>query len=92
MMEDVELEVIEARCEAASPGPWKSFIEGRDRWSGDDFIRISDSDDEPDMYVSRATDEGRRPRSANDLDFIAAARQDVPKSVAEIRRLRSHAR
>lgn len=57
MMEDVELEVIEARREAASPGPWKSFIEGRDRWSGDDFIRISDSDDEPDMYVSRATDE-----------------------------------
>jgi hypothetical protein len=91
VLDDAELEAIEARCEAVSPGPWKSFIEGRDHWSGDDFIRVGDSDDEPDMYVSRATPEGLRPASRQDLDFIAAARQDVPRLVAEIRRLRSWA-
>jgi hypothetical protein len=89
VLDDPELEAIEARCEAASPGPWRSLIEGRDHWSGDDFIRVSDSDGQPDMYVSRATDEGLRPASPHDLDFIAAARHDVPRLVAEIRRLRS---
>jgi hypothetical protein len=36
-------------------------------------------------------DVGRRrlPAGANDLDFIAAARQDVPRLVAEVRRLRA---
>jgi hypothetical protein len=91
MLDDAELEAIEARCDAASPGPWKSFIEDRDHWSGDDFIRVSDRDEEPEMYVSRATAQGLQPASRQDLDFIAAARQDVPRLVAEIRRLRSQA-
>ena len=26
---------------AASPGPWKAFVEGRDQWNGDDFIRAA---------------------------------------------------
>jgi hypothetical protein len=39
-------------------GLWKAFIEGRDRWGGDDFIRVSGFDGEPDMYVSRRTPEG----------------------------------
>lgn len=91
VLDDVELDAIEARCQAASPGPWKSFVEGRDHWSGDDFIRVGDDDDEPDMYVLRATAEGLRPASVRDLDFIAAARQDSPRLLAEIRWLRSHA-
>jgi hypothetical protein len=62
MLDDAELEAIEARCDAASPEPWKSFIEDRDHWSGDDFIRVSDRDEEPDMYVSRATAEAYGPR------------------------------
>jgi hypothetical protein len=36
------------------------------------------------MYVSL----DGRPAGANDLDFIASARQDVPRLIAEIRRLR----
>jgi len=91
VLDDAELDAIEARCQAASPGPWKSFVEGRDHWSGDDFIRVGDDDDEPDMYVLRATAEGLRPASVRDLDFIAAARQDSPRLLAEIRWLRSHA-
>jgi hypothetical protein len=89
VLSDEDLDAIEARCAAASPGPWTSYVEGRDHWSGDDFIRVSEADDEPDMYVSRAEAGAIRPASASDLDFIAAARQDVPSLVAEIRRLRA---
>jgi hypothetical protein len=63
-------------------------VEHRDHSGGDDFIRVSESDDEPDMYVSRAEAGAIRPASASDLNFIAAARQDIPALVAEIRRLR----
>ena len=35
---DYELDEIESRCSAATPGPWKSFIEGRDHTSGSSFI------------------------------------------------------
>lgn len=81
---EAELEAIEARSKTASPAPWRSFVEGRDHWGGDDFIRVSDSDDEPDMYVSR----DGKPADAKDLDFIAHARQDIPRLIAEVRRLR----
>lgn len=85
---DEELAEIEARLTAASPGPWTSFVEGRDHQSGDDFIRISESDAEDDMYVSRFGASGTRPASAADQDFIAHARQDIPALIAEVRRLR----
>lgn len=92
VMDDAELHAIEARCRDASPGPWTAFVEGRDHESGDDFIRVSDLDSEPDMYVSRAEAGSIRPASTADLDFIAAARQDIPKLVAEVRRMRTAGR
>jgi len=73
---DEELERIEQLCRAATPAPWKSFIEGRDHWGGSDFIQAS----ERDIELSGA--------SHADQDFIASARQDVPRLVAEVRRLR----
>jgi hypothetical protein len=86
---DAELDAMQLRVDAASKPPWTSFIEGREHECGDDFIRISDDDDEPDMYVSRHTGPyGTTPASDADLDFIAAARQDVPRLIAEIKRLR----
>jgi hypothetical protein len=91
VLDYVELDAIEARCQAASPGPWKSFVRIVITGVATDFIRVSDNEDEPDMYVSRATAEGLRPASVRDLDFIAAARQDIPRLLAEIRWLRSHA-
>jgi hypothetical protein len=82
---DAELHAMQQRVDAASKGPWQSFIEGRDHFSGDDFIRVGDfHDDEPDMYVYR----DRAPASDVDLDFIAAARQDIPRLIAEVKRLR----
>jgi hypothetical protein len=82
---DAELCAMQQRAEAASKGPWRSFIEDRDHECGSDFIQIgSDDDREDDMYVSR---DNKRASDA-DLDFIAAARQDVPRLIAEVKRLR----
>jgi hypothetical protein len=89
---DAELDQLALRCDAASKPPWQSFIEGRDHWGGDNFIRVGGMDDsEPDMYVSRSTAEGSLPASDADLDFIARARQDLPLLLAEVRRLRASA-
>jgi hypothetical protein len=89
-LSDAELDEIDRRCHAASKPPWESFIEGRDHWGGDSFIRIgSAEDDEPDMYVGRAARGKLLPAPDADLDFIAYARQDLPRLVAEVRRLRA---
>lgn len=85
-----DLRVIEVRTELASPGPWSAFVEGRDHVSGDDFIRIGDDQGASfDMYVTLSTSgDAVTPASEQNLDFIAHARQDVPRLVAEIRRLK----
>ena len=78
---DVDLDAIAARCAAATPGPWRSFIEGRDHLGGNDFIQSGGDDDRsPDFELLGAT--------RADQDFIAEARQDIPRLLAEIRRLR----
>jgi hypothetical protein len=83
---DAELDEMDRRVGAASPAPWESSVEGRDHESGDSFILIGDLDDaQPDMYVSH----DGVPAPAADLDFIAHARQDVPRLIAEVRRLRA---
>ena len=87
-LSDEELAAIQARADAASDGPWRSMVEGRDHTSGDSFIMIGEgarrSDD---MYVLRET----RPVDVTDQDFIAHSRQDVPRLLAEIDRLRHEA-
>jgi hypothetical protein len=81
-MTDEELLEVEARCRAASPGPWKSMIEGRDHTSGSSFIMTGTGPTRgADIELTGASDE--------DQDFIAHARQDVPRLVEEVRRLRS---
>ncbi|WP_244571230.1 hypothetical protein [Mesorhizobium carmichaelinearum] len=78
---DLELQDMEARAAAAQCGPWKSWIEGRDFLSGSNFIQTGEGADRgEDIELSGAT--------VADQDFIAAARQDIPRLVAEVRRLR----
>jgi hypothetical protein len=74
---NADLDEIEARLQAAAPGPWKSFVEGRDHTSGSSFIATPGSD----IELSGAT--------AADQDFIAHARQDLPRLLGEVRRLRA---
>ncbi|WP_322076694.1 hypothetical protein [Burkholderia cepacia] len=80
-MNDEKLNEIEARCKAATPGPWVSYVEGRDHESGSNFIMTGpEGRRSDDIELSGAT--------IADQDFIAHARQDIPLLVAEIRRLR----
>ncbi len=74
---DEELSRIERRCDAATPGPWVSYVEGREEMSGSSFIMTGGED----FYVAGCKME--------DQDFVASARQDIPRLVAEVRRLRN---
>jgi hypothetical protein len=71
-----ELEEIKKRCDEATPEPWKSYVEGKEKMSGSDFIMTGGED----IYLTGAT--------VADQDFIAHARQDIAKLVAEVERLR----
>jgi hypothetical protein len=71
-----DLAEMRLRCEQATPGPWKSYIEGREEMSGSDFIMTGAED----IYLTGAT--------KADQDFIAHARQDIPRFISEVQRLR----
>jgi hypothetical protein len=82
---DAELDELRRLCTSATPAPWRAMVEGRDHSSGDSFIMIGRDDDrDEDMYVTR--DSG--PASASDLDFIAAARNYLPRLIDELADLR----
>ena len=72
-----QFEEIKLRCGRTTPGPWKSYVEGRDMTSGSSFIMTGGED----IYLTGAT--------TADQDFIACARQDIPKLIAEIERLQA---
>jgi hypothetical protein len=76
-----DLQKIRERCDAATPGPWKSFIEGRDHTSGSSFIMTGRPGSRGnDIELSGATDA--------DQDFIAHAREDIRLLLEEIDRLK----
>lgn len=77
-----ELSAIERRVAATQPGPWKSYVEGRDHTSGSSFIKTGEGADRGgDIELTGAT--------FADQDFIAAAREDVPLLLEEVRALRA---
>ena len=77
---DGELDAIEKRILATQPAPWRSFVEGRDHTSGASFIKTGEGAcSGEDIELTGAT--------AADQDFIAAARQDVPLLLKEVRAL-----
>jgi hypothetical protein len=76
LLTEEEIADIAARESRATAGPWKSYVESRDHMSGSDFIMTEGND----IYLTGAT--------TADQDFIANARQDIPKLIAEIARLR----
>ena len=74
---DEELMNMLARCKKTTPGPWRSFIEARDKISGSDFIMTGGED----IYLIGAT--------SDDQEFIANCKQDIERLVNEILRLRA---
>ena len=90
MISDHELVAIENRAAKATPGPWK--------WHAEDYSMVclaqTGKSYEGHVLTSHICDacaeRGARclSGSVDDQDFIAAARSDVPRLTAEIRRLR----
>jgi hypothetical protein len=78
---DDEIENIRKRCDGAHPGPWGSYWEGRDHWGGGSFLMLGEGD-------QRGKDIEVAGIAMADQDFIAHARQDIPKLLNEIERLK----
>jgi hypothetical protein len=92
LLSDAELAEIAGRVAAATPGPWRSLAEGRDHWGGDNWIELPSTGERPELYLSYGTDHGVEGASVADQDFVAHARQDIPRLLAEIGRLRGRNR
>lgn len=91
---DADLAAIEQRCAQATPGPWLAWLETRHGTGGGSFIQLNhDPDLDDEMYVRRFVGIEEVPhldaQLEADLDFMAEARQDVPRLLAEVRRLRA---
>ena len=80
-MKEEDLQAMQARADAASPGPWLSWVEGRDHLAGSNLIQTHGGGPE-------GVDIELVGGAVADQDFIAAARSDLPVLIAEVRRLR----
>ena len=77
MLTKEDMLAIRGRLAAATPGPWKAYLEGRDHTSGDSLVKTPTDD----IYLHGG--------SLADLDFIAHARQDIPDLLEELEALRA---
>lgn len=91
-----DLNAIEARCEAATAGPWRmspasAASDKPARVTTSQMVRGYARDRRDIGIVCEITDGAGRFDDQLDADanFIAAAREDVPRLVAEVRRLRA---
>lgn len=64
---------------AASEGPWKSWVEGRDHQGGDSMIGTADEDG-GDLYVRVGA--GHHPKWVADQDYIASMHPQVGLALA----------
>jgi hypothetical protein len=88
MTED-ELQAIEARATAATPGPWTT---GAGKVEGGQVRElVIGPGPRDDVIVAIAYGGFGNPvdRTSEDRAFIAAARTDVPKLITEVRRLKA---
>ncbi|MEU9127813.1 hypothetical protein AB0D08_06815 [Kitasatospora sp. NPDC048540] len=94
LLSEEELSAIEQRVAAATPGPWVGWMESRHGIGGTSFIQLrAEAEEDDENYLTHAIG-GREVVGADaqtdvDIEFIAGARQDVPRMVNEIRRLRA---
>ena len=75
IISDDQISRIEEILRYVTPGPWISFVEGRDHDSGSGFIKTVRRD----IEIFGA--------SSHDMNFIAA-RENIPRLIAEIKHLR----
>ena len=82
-MTEEELQEIELRESKTQSGPWKAYIEGRNHESGSSFIMTG-------IGGNRGDDIELNGATMADYDFISNAKQDIPKLIAEIRKLKKN--
>lgn len=78
IMTEQELQEIEERVKAATPGPWDLEIDGRDAVL---FVQMERPPNSNWKYVAQAT--------SADYKFLAHARSDVPALVQMVRHLQA---
>lgn len=81
MITGEELKEIEFRWLNAQNGPWKAYIENRDHESGNSFVMTGEG-------INRGEDIEMIGATEADYDFIAHAKQDIPRLINEIRLLK----
>lgn len=93
-MTTLDLDAIEARLAAATPGPWRAYTKERhDSLFGlpDDtaysWVTVSHDDE----IIGELFDDATGHRGSLDAAFIAAAPTDIAALIAEVRRLRAEA-
>lgn len=82
-VDGAELERLESAARRATPAPWTARLEDEQPAGVGSFIEL-DGQDAPDMYVWLGEDFA----PVAEVDLIANVRQDVPRLVMELRRLR----
>lgn len=82
-MKSRDLKAIKARCEAATPGPWQTTV-----FYGVSSPKSKGYSVDTDKYVGVVEEVSLK----KDAEFIAHAREDVPKLVAEVEQLQSRIR
>lgn len=86
-LSEQELDEIARRVDSASNGPWFSYVVGRDCEAWSNCIEIGCCN-ELGSFAAIELSGG----TTADQDFIAAARQDLPKLLDEVRALRARLR
>jgi hypothetical protein len=87
-MTEEELKEIENRNISGTNGPWIAMTEGITHTSGEDFIMTGVKNAEDYKNSERGNDIYLINGKKEDLIFIANAKQDIPKLIAEIRKLK----
>ena len=72
-----DLAAMEARCAAATAGPWEH------EWTGYRYAIES-----RDGVIAKLSEYVTMEKERMDAEFIAASRTDIPRLLAEVRRLR----
>lgn len=97
-MTDEELEAIESRANAATPGRWRYGTNPKDCDARTFYAELFDNSGGEKLYFAVTEDAelctamcGNGPSSASNALFVSHARADVPALIAEVRRLRTEA-
>jgi hypothetical protein len=82
---DEELDRMERLVAAATAGPWVSYVAGREPESASSCLELGVCNELGSFRTIELIG-----ATAADQDFIASARQDLPRLLQEVRALRAH--